>query len=154
MSSSKSKTTWNRTCYKKNDGAERLGNQHSRFKTKNGKLPVCLDPKDLNKVIKRCYPKTLTLEEITYKFVGSRFYSKLDAKNGYWSVVLDEESDKLTTFSSPFGRYCFLRMPFGLVMSQNVFQHRIFRSLKSVPVRQHCRRYRNYRCVWENGGRA
>ena len=33
---------------------------------KNGKLGVCLDPKDLSKVIKRCHHKTPTLEEITH----------------------------------------------------------------------------------------
>ena len=100
---------------------------------KNGKLRVCLDPKDLNKAIKRCHHKTPTLEEITHKFAGSRYFSKLDAKNGYWSVVLDEESSKLTTFNSPFGRYCFLRMPFGLVMSQDVFQHRMDQILEKCP---------------------
>ena len=35
------------------------------------------------------------------------------------------ESLLQTTFNSPFGRYCFQRMPFGLVMSQDVFQQRI-----------------------------
>ena len=100
---------------------------------KNGKLRVCLDPKDLNKAIKRCHHKTPTLEEITHKFAGSRYFSKLDAKNGYWSVVLDEESSRLTTFNSPFGRYCFLRMPFGLVMSQDVFQHRMDQILEKCP---------------------
>ena len=100
---------------------------------KNGKLQICLDPKDLNKVIKRCHHKTPTLEEITHKFSGSRYYSKLDAKNGYWSVVLDEESSRLTTFNSPFGRYCFRRMPYGLVMSQDVFQHRMDQILKKCP---------------------
>ena len=37
-------------------------------------------------------------------------------------MVLDEESSYLTTFNSPFGRYRFKRMPFGLRMSQDVFQ--------------------------------
>ena len=32
---------------------------------------------------------------------------------------------KLTTFNSPFGRYRFLRMPFGLKMAQDVFQSKI-----------------------------
>ena len=100
---------------------------------KNGKLRVCLDPKDLNKFIKRCHHNTLTLEEITHKFAGTRYYSKPDAKNGYWSVVLDEESSKLETFNSPFGRYCFIRMPFGLVMSQDVFQHRMDQILEKCP---------------------
>ena len=88
---------------------------------KDGTLRICLDPKDLNRAIKRCHHKTPTLEEITHKFTGATRFSTLDAKNGYWSVTLDKESSLLTTFNSPFGRYCFLRMPFGLIMSQDVF---------------------------------
>ena len=88
----------------------------------NSKLHLCLDPKDQNKAIMRCQYKTPTMEELSHKLSGTKFFSKLDAKNGYWSVKLDRESQLLTTFNSPFGRYCFQRMPFGLVMSQDVFQ--------------------------------
>lgn len=91
----------------------------------NGKLCLYLDPKDLNKVIMRCHHKTPTMEELSHKLSGTKFFSKLDAKNGYWSVKLDRESQLLTTFNSPFGWYCFRRMPFGLVMSQDVFQQRM-----------------------------
>ena len=100
---------------------------------KDGTLRICLDPKDLNRAIKRCHHKTPTLEEIMHKFVGAKHFSKLDAKNGYWSVTLDEESSLLTTFNSPFGRYCFVRMPFGLVMSQDVFQQKMDMILESCP---------------------
>ena len=99
----------------------------------NGKLRICLDPKDLNKAIRRCHHKTPTLDEITHKFSGAQFFSKLDAKNGYWAVKLDDESSLLTTFNSPFGRYCFLRMPFGLVMSQDVFQQKMDQFLERCP---------------------
>ncbi|CAE1255836.1 unnamed protein product [Acanthosepion pharaonis] len=75
----------------------------------------------------RCHHKTPTMEELLHKLSGAKFFSKLDAKkkNGYWSVKLDRESQLLTTFNSPFGRYCFRRMPFDLVMSQNIFQQRM-----------------------------
>ena len=91
----------------------------------NGQLRICLDPKDLNSAIKRCHHTTPTTQEITHKLTGAKVFSKLDAKHGYWSVHLDAESQLLTTFNSPFGRYCYRRMPFGLVMSQDVFQHRM-----------------------------
>ena len=84
----------------------------------NGKLRICLDPKDLNTAIKRPHYPTPTLEEITHKLAGSMIFSKLDARHGYWSVQLDDESKRLTTFNSPFGRYCFRRLPFGLNLSQ------------------------------------
>ena len=44
----------------------------------NDKLQLC---KDQNKV----------MEELTNKLPSAKFFSKLDAKNGYWSVKLDQE---------------------------------------------------------------
>ena len=99
----------------------------------NGELRICLDPKDLNKNIMRTYHKTPTIEEITHKLHGSTIFSKLDAKNGYWSITLDKESQLLTTFNTPFARYCFIRMPLGLVMSQDVFQQRMDIILEQCP---------------------
>ena len=66
-----------------------------------------------------------TLEEILPKLSGVKYFSIVDAKSGSWNDVLDQESSNLTTFNSPFGRYRFLRMPFGLKMSQDVFQAKI-----------------------------
>ena len=73
----------------------------------------------------RCHYKTPTMEEFSHKLSSAKFFSKLDAKNGYWSVKLDRESQLLTSFNSPIRRYCFQRMLFGLVMSQDVFQQRM-----------------------------
>ncbi|WP_419625204.1 reverse transcriptase family protein, partial [Thiolapillus sp.] len=71
----------------------------------SGGLRVCLDPRSLNKCIKRTHYKTPTLEEITNRLSGSKVFSKLDAKHRYWSIKLDEESSKLTTFNSPCRRF-------------------------------------------------
>ena len=98
-----------------------------------GGVRVCLDPKDLNRAIKRSHHKTPTLEEITHHFSGSKVFSKMDAKNGYWSVKLDEPSSKLCCFNTPFGKYRFLRLPFGLVVSQDVFQQRMDSILERCP---------------------
>ena len=59
--------------------------------------------KDLNKVIKREHHPIPTLKEITPKLAGARLFSKLDARNGYYSVKLDKESSYLTSFNTPFG---------------------------------------------------
>jgi transposase InsO family protein len=91
----------------------------------NGRLRLCLDPKDLNEAILREHHTTSTLQEILPKLTGAKLFSIVDVKCGYWNVELDEESSFLTTFNSPFGRYRFRRMPFGLKMSQDIFQTRI-----------------------------
>ena len=73
------------------------------------------------------------MEELAHKPSGAQHFSKLDAKNGYWSIPLDEGSQLLTTFHTPFGRFCFRRMPFGLVMSQDVFLQRMDLILEKCP---------------------
>ncbi|XP_061440646.1 uncharacterized protein LOC133364295 [Rhineura floridana] len=39
---------------------------------------------------------------------------KLDASSGFWQLKFTEDSSKLCTFNTPFVRYCFLRLPFGV----------------------------------------
>jgi len=51
-------------------------------------------------------------------------FSVLDLKDGFWHVKLDEESSKVCTFTSPFGRYCFTRLPFGISSALEVFQRK------------------------------
>ena len=101
-------------------------------KKKSGKLRICLDPRRLNQALKRPHHKIPTIEELTHQFCGSRFFSKLDAKSGYWSVQLDEDSQLLTTFQTPYGRYCFTRLPFGLKVSQDIFQLKMDQILENV----------------------
>ena len=91
------------------------------------------DPKDLNKAIKRPHYHPTTLEEITHKLSESVMYSKLDARPGYWSVQLDGDSKLLTTFNSPFGRFCIRRMPFGLNLNQDVFQKQMDHIFERYP---------------------
>ena len=89
---------------------------------RDGSIRVCLDPRQLNKALIRPRHQAPTLDDLNHKFANAKFFSKLDTKAGYWSIKLDEESQKLTTFQTPFGRYCFQRLPFGLSVSQDTFQ--------------------------------
>ncbi|XP_021361397.1 uncharacterized protein K02A2.6-like [Mizuhopecten yessoensis] len=91
----------------------------------SGKLRVCIDPKDLNKAILRPHYPTKTLEDVLLEISCAKYFSKLDAKSGYWNIKLDEESSPLTTFNTPFGRYRYLRLPFGLKSSQDEFQQKM-----------------------------
>lgn len=92
----------------------------------NGKLRVCIDPKDLNKAIKREYFPLPTLDEILSKLANSKYFSKVDASEAFWHIKLDKESSYLCTFNSPFGRYRFLRMPYGITPASEVF-HKIIK---------------------------
>ena len=100
---------------------------------KDGSLRICIDPQKLNQALKRCPHKVPTLEELNPQFAGSTDFSKLDAKAGYWSVHLDPDSQLITTFRTPFGRYCWTRLPFGLRVSQDIFQARMDEILEDLP---------------------
>ena len=99
----------------------------------NGQLRICLDPKDLNNALKRGQHHIPTLEELTHHFTGATMFSKLDAKSGYWSVPLKESSQLYTTFNTPFRRFCFKCLPFGLKTSQDVFQKAMDNILENLP---------------------
>ena len=96
----------------------------------SGKLCLCLDPCDLNKAICQDHHKMPTVEEVAHEFVHSHFFTKLDVHHGYWSIILDQESSLLVTFNSPFRRYHFLQLPFGLICSQDIFQKKMDQILK------------------------
>ena len=86
----------------------------------NGDLRVCLDLTDLNKAIKRPFYPVPTLDDVTSKLSGSRHFSLLDSRSCYWQIKLSDESSYLTTFNTPFGRYRYLRMPFGINTSLSI----------------------------------
>ena len=96
------------------------------------KIRVCLDPRDLNKAIKREHYYTKTIDEVVTRLNDAKFFSVVNAKKGYWHVPLDEASSYLTTFNTPFGRFRFTRLLFGLVVSQDVFQKHLDSALDGL----------------------
>ena len=99
----------------------------------DGSLCICLDPKDLNKSIMQEHYKAPTLDEISHCLSRATCFSKLDAKNGFWSIHLNEKFLYLTMFNTHHGRYQFLCMPFGLKMSQDVFQMWLNQATDCLP---------------------
>ena len=103
----------------------------------NGKLRICIDPRDLNKAIKREYYPMRIIEEIASHMPNAKLFSVLDASSGFWKVQLDHTSAKLCTFNTPFGRYMFKRLPFGISSAQDVFQavmSEMFEDIEGVEV--------------------
>ena len=98
----------------------------------DGSLRICIDPKELNKAIKRHHYAHPTAEDILSQMSGAKYFTKLDASNAYWQIELDEESSKLLTFNSPFGRYQFLRMPYGIHSASDVCQQKIAQIIDGI----------------------
>ena len=88
----------------------------------NGKLRICIDPHDLNKTIKQEHYPMRTIDVIITRMPNASIFLVLDASSGFWQVSLDHYSAKLCTFNTPYGRYMFKCLPFGLSSSQDIFQ--------------------------------
>lgn len=107
---------------------------HSMVTVRKGnKLRICIDPKDLNRAIKREHFHLETIEEIAERLPTAKYFSRFDATHGFWQIKLDEESSKLLTFNTPIGRYRFLRLPFGTCSSSEVFSKAIRDMFADIP---------------------
>ncbi|KAF2893088.1 hypothetical protein ILUMI_13085 [Ignelater luminosus] len=67
---------------------------------------------------------SLRIYEITSKLKDARIFSKLDANQAFYQIPLDEASSNLCTVGTPFGRYKFLRLPYGVKCAPEVFNER------------------------------
>ena len=99
----------------------------------DGSIRICLDPKDLNKAIKREFTQLPTPEEIMSMMAGATRFSKIDASSGYRQIALDKESSNLLVFNTPFGRYKFKRLPFGVHCTSEVFDKCIAEIIDGLP---------------------
>ena len=98
---------------------------------------LCLDHKYLNQVILREHYPLPTIEDVATRLHGAKVFTVLDVSKGFWHVELDEQSSFLTTFHTPFGRYRWRRMPFGISSAPEVFQrrmHELIEGLQCVEV--------------------
>jgi len=104
---------------------------------KDGRLRLCLDPKDLSKAILREHYPLPTIEEVATRLYGAKFFTILDARHGFWHIPLDKASSMLTTFNSLFGRYRWKWLPFGISSAPEVFQrkmHEVIEGLRGIEV--------------------
>lgn len=98
-----------------------------------GDINICLDPLDLNKVIKRQHYPVPTAQELFARIGKAKFFSTLNATSRFLQVSLSEDSSFLTTFATSFGRYHFLRLPFGICSATEVYQQTMEQLFGDLP---------------------
>ena len=92
----------------------------------SGDIRLCIDLTKLNSGVERELYQLESVDETMGKLGDDCvFMSKLDANSGYWQVPLDEESQELTTFITPVGRFCCTRGPYGLSSMQEIFSKKM-----------------------------
>ena len=96
----------------------------------DGSLRLFLDPKDLNKAIERNQWYSRTIDDILPELANSKYKTLKDATSGYWHVLLDLASSLMAIFNTPWGKFRWLHLPFGLQIASDVFQERLDRVLQ------------------------
>lgn len=79
-----------------------------------------MDPRPLNKYIKIQHFQITTQNVRYWKLDCYKYYTILDA-SVFLQVPLDEENSQLCTITTPFGRFRFTRVPYGLSCASKVF---------------------------------
>ena len=97
-----------------------------------GKVRICVDLTNLNESILREFHPLPSVDHTLAQLSGATVFSMLDANSGFWQIGLSPESAKLTTFITPFGRFCFNRLPFGISSATEHFQKRISQVLEGT----------------------
>ena len=100
---------------------------------KSGKVRICVDLKPLNKGVMRETHPIPKVDNTLAQLTGATVFSKLDANSGFWQIPLAKKSRLLTTFITPFGRYSFNKLPFGISSAPEIFQNRMSQILECLP---------------------
>jgi hypothetical protein len=89
---------------------------------KDGTARVCVDTRFLNNVTKRdCYPLP-RIDTCLDSLGGSRYFSTLDLRSGFWQTEVAEQDRDKTTFITRSGAWRFCVLPFGLKNAPSQFQ--------------------------------
>ncbi len=92
------------------------------IKKKDGKIRLCIDFKNLNRVsLKDNYPLP-KMDYILQKVVGSQRLSMLNGFSGYNQVMVHPKDQVKTASTTPWGTFMYAKMPFGLMNAGATFQ--------------------------------
>ncbi len=99
----------------------------------NGRLRVCMDPRYLNDFLVRAVHPFPDIEQVFSSVRGARYFSKIDLTHGFWNLRLDEASSRLCVFASPWGRFRYKRLPFGVSPAPEVFHRVVADVIRDLP---------------------
>ena len=117
-----------------------IRNSHSRWsapiivvpKGDGGKCLV-IDYRALNKVTRKFVWPMPKVEDIFSQLNSAKYFSTLDLRAGYHHIGLTTDSTPKTVFTSPFGKYEYVKVPFGLAQALAYFQELMTGVLKDLP---------------------
>ncbi|XP_025752898.1 uncharacterized protein LOC112841852 [Oreochromis niloticus] len=105
-------------------------------KKKNGQIRLCVDYRKLNnQTIKDAYALP-NIEEAFTALSGSKWFSVMDLKSGYYQVEVEEEDKHKTAFVTPMGFWEFNRMPQGVTNAPSTFQRVMEKCMGSMNLKE------------------
>ena len=107
------------------------------------KRRLCVDFRKVNKLNKEVITAGKTkgqisihllpkIDEMYVKLKGAKVFSTIDLRSGYHHIALGKSSRAKTAFVTPFGKYEFLMVPFGLAQAPAYFQLLMNKVLKGL----------------------
>ncbi|VDO88105.1 unnamed protein product [Haemonchus placei] len=89
---------------------------------KDGTLRVCIDYRELNKVVRQDSYPLPKIDNVLQCLAGKKFSSTMDLASGYWQIRLSDDAKRKSAFTTSEGLFQFTVLPFGLSTSPAVFQ--------------------------------
>ncbi len=99
----------------------------------NGKLRICIDPRTINPWIKREHMQIPDIDSILLDLEKAKVFTLIDLQAAFWQVGVDEESARLLTFATPWGRFQYNRLPFGISIAPEIFHKALTDLLQGIP---------------------
>ena len=115
-----------------------IRNSHSSWSApiivpQDGGKRLVIDYRALNKVTRKFIWPMPKVEDIFSQLNGAKYFSTLDLRAGYHNIELTMDSIPKTAFTSPFGKYEYVKVPFGLAQAPAYFQELMMGVLKDLP---------------------
>ena len=88
----------------------------------SGEVRLCLDMRRANEAIIRERHVIPKLDELVTELHGAKYFSKIDLREAYHQILLDESSRDITTFACHEGLYRYKRLVYGCKTAFEIFQ--------------------------------
>ena len=96
----------------------------------DGRKPLVINYRALNKVKRKFTWLMLKVEDIFLKLNAAKYFTTVDLRARYHHIPLDSSSIPKTVINSPFGKYKYIKVPFGLAQAPVYFQELMTNILK------------------------
>ena len=115
------------------NGCNQKGNKTHFVVCRHGRCPKAISRRvSIESVLRETYPIPQVDETLAQQLEQHCSVNQTQTVD-FWQIPLSEESRLLTTFITPYGRYCFNKLPFGISSAPELFQRRMSVMFEGLP---------------------